>query len=63
MIWRLEDGAQPNAPTVEALATWRSLAITLSALDTYYWPQITHTVSHDFATWRQAMRGTVILTV
>ena len=56
MTWRLPDAARPNALTVEALATCRSLAITLSALDTYYWPQITSTVSHDFPTWRQVMR-------
>jgi len=56
VTWRLPDAARPNALTVEALATCRSLAITLSALDTYYWPQITSTVSHDFPTWRQVMR-------
>ncbi len=56
VTWRLPDAARPNALTVGALATWRFLAITLSALDTYYWPQITSTVHHDFPTWRQVMR-------
>jgi hypothetical protein len=56
VTWHLEDSSLPNAPTLQALDSWRSLAITLSALDTYYWPQITHTVTHDFAAWRQVMR-------
>ena len=56
VTWHLPGAARPNAPTVEALATWRSLAITLSALDTYYWPQITSTVSHDFPIWREVVR-------
>ena len=42
VTWHLEDESSPNAPTLEAIASWRQLAITLSALDTYYWPQITH---------------------
>jgi hypothetical protein len=54
--WHLEDADRPNQPTIEALASWRSLTITLSALDAYYWPQITHMLSHDFAAWRQVMR-------
>ena len=37
--WFLDEADRPNAPTVAALASWRSLAICLSALDTYYWPQ------------------------
>jgi hypothetical protein len=36
--------ARPNEPTLAALESWRSLAITLSALHTYYWPRITHAV-------------------
>jgi hypothetical protein len=56
LTWHLPEAARPNTPTVEALVTWRSLAITLSALDTYYWPLMTSTVSHDFATWREVMR-------
>ena len=45
MTWHLEDADLPNAPTLEVIASWRQLAITLSALDTYYWPQITHQLS------------------
>lgn len=52
--WHLSDADQANEPTLEALRSWRALAIMLSALDTYYWPFITHTVRHDLATWRAA---------
>jgi hypothetical protein len=52
--WHLSDADQGNEPTLEALRSWRALAIMLSALDTYYWPFITHTVRHDLATWRVA---------
>ena len=45
----------PNAPTLEALGSWRSLAVTLSALDTFYWPQITHMLSGELAIWRTAV--------
>ncbi len=54
LVWRLDEADRPNAPTLEALTSWRSLAIMLCALDTYYWPLITHRVSHDLATWRKA---------
>ena len=47
----------PNAPTIEAIASWRQLAITLSALDTYYWPQITHQLVHDLDVWQQAFQA------
>jgi hypothetical protein len=53
--WHLGDGVQPNQPTRDALCTWRGLAITLSALDTYYWPQITHALSHSLANWQAAL--------
>ena len=36
---------------------WRQLAITLSALDTYYWPQITHQVRVNFDAWQQAFHA------
>jgi hypothetical protein len=55
--WYLDDDALPNARTVAALSSWRSLAITLAALDTYYWPQITHSLSGDFASWQQLLRA------
>ena len=50
--WFLDEADRPNAPTVAALASWRSLAICLSALDTYYWPQLARTLLGDIATWR-----------
>jgi hypothetical protein len=55
--WHLEDASLPNAPTLEALGSWRNLTIALSALDTYYWPQMTHTLSHSLAVWRTALQA------
>jgi hypothetical protein len=55
--WLLEDASWPNAPTLQAMGSWRKQAITLSALDTYYWPQITHQLSHDFDAWRKALHA------
>jgi hypothetical protein len=57
VTWHLEDASLPNAPTLGALDAWRSLAVTLLALDTYYWPQITHTVTHDFEVWRELLQA------
>jgi hypothetical protein len=57
IVWRLDEADRPNAPTLEALDSWRSLAITLCALDTYYWPAITHQVSHDLTTWRKTRQA------
>jgi hypothetical protein len=57
LAWRLEGASQPNAPTRDALASWRSLAITLAALDTYYWPRITHSLRHDLQVWRTALKA------
>lgn len=53
--WHLDETSLPNAPTREALGSWRSLAIILSALDTYYWPRVTHGVLHGLAVWRTAV--------
>lgn len=50
--WFLDEADLPNAPTVAALVSWRSLAICLSALDTYYWPQMAHMLLGDIDTWR-----------
>jgi hypothetical protein len=55
VIHELEEAAWPKAPTLAALASWRSLAIVLSALDTYYWPQLTHQLRGDFKVWRSVM--------
>src|SRR5690349_7609664 len=52
-IWHLEADDRPKAPTIEALGTWRSLAIALSGLDTYYWPFMTHTVHFDLGSGAQ----------
>lgn len=57
MTWHLDDASLPNAPTVTALMTWRSLAITLTALDTYYWPQMTHSLLGDIDAWRQVLHS------
>ncbi len=57
--WHLAEADRPNAPTMTALASWRSLAIILAALDTYYWPFMTHTVSHDLVAWRAARQAFV----
>lgn len=56
-FWCLEDESLPNAPTLEALGSWRSLAVVLSALDTYYWPRMTHTLSNDLAVWRTVLQA------
>ena len=56
LTWQLDDAAPPNAPTIAALETWRSLAITLTALDTYYWPQMTHSLLGDIEAWQQVLR-------
>jgi len=55
-VWRLREESAPNAPTREALGSWRSLAIVLSALDTYYWPRVTRRV-RDPAVWRTALEA------
>ncbi|MEU9407544.1 hypothetical protein AB0E08_17945 [Streptomyces sp. NPDC048281] len=51
--WSLGESDVPNEPTSRALDSWRSLALVLCALDTYYWPLITRSVSHDLTVWRQ----------
>jgi hypothetical protein len=50
--WHLAETDRLDQQASDALLTWRSLAITLSALDTYYWPFITHAVYHDMDVWR-----------
>jgi hypothetical protein len=54
IAWHLDDADLPTDLQRESLRSWRSLAITLSALDTYYWPQVTHLVTHDVTIWREA---------
>jgi hypothetical protein len=52
--WKLEESDQPDEDALDALRSWRSLAITLSALDTFYWPYITRRISHSAELWRSA---------
>ena len=52
--WHLDDADLPTDLQRASLHSWRSLAITLTALDSYYWPQVTHLVTHDLAVWREA---------
>lgn len=52
--WSLEEASLPNQQALDAFNAWRALAITLSALDTYYWPQITHRLYGSFPAWRTA---------
>ena len=54
VTWHLDDADPPTDLQRAALNSWRSLSITLTALDIYYWPQVTHLVSHDLAVWRGA---------
>ena len=56
VAWRLDDAALPDKPTRQALASWRSLAITLTALDTYYWPRLRQMVRYGFDVWRTALQ-------
>jgi hypothetical protein len=54
IAWRLDGADVPTELQRAALDSWRSLAITLAALESYYWPQVTHLVTHDLAIWREA---------
>jgi hypothetical protein len=49
--WRFPADLAPEATTLDALASWRSLAIILTSIDTTYWPPIRHAY-HDIQTWR-----------
>src|SRR5206468_1680293 len=63
-VRRLDPGATPDDQELATLATWRSLAIVLSALDTRVWPYITRRVHHDVDAWRMsrlAMSATDLL--
>ena len=56
VTWHLEEASLPNEPTRQALASWRALAITLSALDTYYWPRMQQRVRYGLEVWRSALQ-------
>jgi len=51
-IYHLQDSNLPDEQTKKALASWRSLAITLSAIDSRYWPYITQVILGDANIWR-----------
>jgi len=55
VTWHMEEASLPKEATRQALVSWRALAITLSALDTYYWPQIRHSVRYGLDVWRSAV--------
>jgi hypothetical protein len=52
--WQLNPTAYPDVETLAALSSWRSLAITLSALDTRYWPRLTQLIWHEASAWRSS---------
>lgn len=56
VTWHLGEADRPNPLTVAALASWRSLTIVLSALDTYYWPRLTHEWAGDYEAWLKLVR-------
>jgi hypothetical protein len=51
-VARLEPAHAPHERARRALADLRSLAITLSAIDTRVWPYISQSISYDFEAWR-----------
>ena len=64
LLWRLPREYQPSQMALadsrkallhcDGLPTWRSLAITLAAVDWVYWPLIVRRVVGDVAAWRSA---------
>lgn len=52
LTWHLPQNAV-SEPTIEAMQSWRSLAIVLTVLDTVYWPQIQQRIVHSVEVWRQ----------
>jgi hypothetical protein len=51
-IWHFDATDLPDDRAKQALASWRSLAITLSAIDTRVWPYITQVIFHSDEVWR-----------
>jgi hypothetical protein len=51
-IWHLDAIDLPNDRAKRGLASWRSLAITLSAIDTRVWPFITQVIFNSDEVWR-----------
>ncbi|GAA3260979.1 hypothetical protein ACFO1B_55475 [Dactylosporangium siamense] len=52
VAWRLSDAMEITDEALQALRSWRSLAFTLTAIETPYWPLITRRISHDADVWR-----------
>ncbi|MFZ0127978.1 MAG: hypothetical protein WAL77_00985 [Candidatus Dormiibacterota bacterium] len=52
--WLLPESDLPDKLALEGLASWRAVAITLSALDTRAWPDITRRMRHSLEVWRAA---------
>jgi len=52
--WFIPDDDLPNDHAMEALESWRGLAISLATLDTRAWPRITQRVHHSAEVWRAA---------
>lgn len=51
-IWHLDSQNFSEDRALKGLASWRSLAITLSAIDTRVWPYIMQVISHSDEVWR-----------
>jgi len=50
--WRLPHADMPNSYAADGLKSWRALAMTLSAVDTRVWPNITQVIHHSDEIWR-----------
>jgi hypothetical protein len=52
--WEIPAAWRPDDAFLESMASWRALAVTLSAIDTVYWPPIAHRTQPDAVEWRRA---------
>lgn len=50
--WKLTADDLPDERMLAEFAAWRALAITLSAIDTIYWPDITNVIKDSAEIWR-----------
>jgi hypothetical protein len=53
ITWSMSAGDLPTDDEADDLAGWRGLAITMTALDTVYWVEITQQLSHSLEVWRE----------
>jgi hypothetical protein len=51
--WEIQAAWRPDDELLGAMASWRALAVTLSAIDTIYWPPITRRIRREDV-WRRA---------